>query len=462
MMPNTVSWADSTITGPNGPVSTCTLHAGNSGSNGTAQSILAGENAVVVMPRDVLANGEYTVTVNTNSGSVTWSFAVDTNAPLQFDPPEPPPVNDTEPNGASSTFVPGEPFRLINSRKDIGTDRLLAGETVRIETGELDAEAISANFVAVWPSASGHLRLFNCTDEVPTVSTVNYVPGANRANQAIVPVDDGDFCVYSSAEVDLIVDVNGYYYGSSDESAFTPAFPERLYNSRDDAAGRLRAGVERRVQIIGAPDGPPANASAAALNVTAVGAPAIGYLQVYPCGAERSLETSTINYPAVAARPNTVVVGADDGGYVCLRSLRDVDVLIDYAGYFADGSGSQFTPLDPIRLFDSRQYSGPLNESTYGGRVRGGEELRLQIAGERGVPGDAKAVSINLTATQALSNLYVTAYPCGVRPGVSNLNTTPGATNANGAMVKLSESGELCLYARRDVHLLVDINGVWR
>jgi len=64
MMPGKVSNASATITGPNGPVGTCVLHAGNTGADGTARAILDGDNAVVVMPRDVLANGTYTVTVN--------------------------------------------------------------------------------------------------------------------------------------------------------------------------------------------------------------------------------------------------------------------------------------------------------------------------------------------------------------------------------------------------------------
>jgi hypothetical protein len=56
----------------------------------------------------------------------------------------------------------------------------------------------------------------------------------------------------------------------------------------------------------------------------------------------------------------------------------------------------------------------------------------------------------------------VTAYPCGVVPNVSNLNfsqSTPAI--ANGALVPLSATGELCLFTSNDVHLVVDINGVW-
>jgi len=87
MMPNDVTAANSTLTGPNGPIQTCTLHKGNV-SDGTAQAILDGDNAVIVMPRDPLADGAYTVTVNSDAGSVTWSFNINRNAPLWEVPPE--------------------------------------------------------------------------------------------------------------------------------------------------------------------------------------------------------------------------------------------------------------------------------------------------------------------------------------------------------------------------------------
>ena len=93
MMPNGVSGATSSLVGPSGPVQTCTLHQGNTGANATAQAILRSDNAVVVMPRDVLANGTYTATVDTPGGSATWSFTIDNlcaaRVPAQAARPDP-------------------------------------------------------------------------------------------------------------------------------------------------------------------------------------------------------------------------------------------------------------------------------------------------------------------------------------------------------------------------------------
>ena len=78
------------------------------------------------------------------------------------------------------------------------------------------------------------------------------------------------------------------------------------------------------------------------------------------------------------------------------------------------------------------------------------------------MPGNAKAASVNITSVVAGSSAFITAYPCGSLPLASNLNISPWQqVTANGAMVKLSNEGDLCLYSSSDVHLVLDINGVW-
>ena len=60
----------------------------------------------------------------------------------------------------------------------------------------------------------GHLRLFAPGTTMPTVSTVNYVPGTTRANNAVAPLKAGEvavFCSQASGSVHLILDVNGYF-----------------------------------------------------------------------------------------------------------------------------------------------------------------------------------------------------------------------------------------------------------
>jgi hypothetical protein len=89
--------------------------------------------------------------------------------------------------------------------------------------------------------------------------------------------------------------------------------------------------------------------------------------------------------------------------------------------------------------------------------------ITLAVAGQRGIPSEAKAVSINLTATGAANGSFLTAYPCGARPTASNVNIAPNQISvANAAMIKLGPEGTLCVYALTDVHVIIDINGVWQ
>ena len=461
MMPNPVNTSNATLTGPDGPIPTCVLDRSNTGADATAQAILGNDNAVVVVPRTVLANGDYSVTVNTDAGTASWTFKVDTNAPLAVGPPE---VPDTEPATPAARFESVAPFRKVDTRQGDGAVRLQAGKTTRVNivSGRTDVTAVSANFVAIDPTATGYLTLYNCTTNVPTVSTLGYGPGDAIANQAIVPLQDGDICVYSKAAVDVVIDVNGYY-STTAGSGFVPVSPRRLYDSRNPGQIALAANTERELVVAGVAPGAPADATAVALNATVVGPTQPGYLQVYPCGSPSASNISTVNYQPGDIKPNTVVTPVTDTGSICVRSLTATDVVIDLLGYFDDTAGFEFEALDPVRLFDSRSPYAELNTATAGQRLRGGQTIRLKIAGARGIATDAQAVSINLTMTDSPTGSYVTAFPCDSRPDTSNANLVPwDVVSATGAMVKLSPEGDLCLYAGYDTHVVIDINGVWR
>ena len=122
----------------------------------------------------------------------------------------------------------------------------------------------------------------------------------------------------------------------------------------------------------------------------------------------------------------------------------------------------RFTAAVPFRLTDTRDATWPeLHAGTGGGRVRGGEILRIPVAGVRGIAGSARAVAANFTVTGATSAGFVTAFPCGSVPTTSTVNFDGPAAVANGAHIPLSAAGELCVFASNDVHVIVDVNGWW-
>ena len=106
LMPEAVNGNVTTVvTGPNGILPTCGLSRLN--TDGTAQAILAADNAIIAIPRNPLAAGTYTVTVTSQARSVTWSFTVDPAAAFGTATPAP----TAAPSGPASGFQPLTPAR---------------------------------------------------------------------------------------------------------------------------------------------------------------------------------------------------------------------------------------------------------------------------------------------------------------------------------------------------------------
>ncbi|MCU1362001.1 MAG: hypothetical protein JWN99_3290 [Ilumatobacteraceae bacterium] len=457
LMPEAVSGAVSaTISGPNGPLPTCALSQQN--TTEVAKQILQGDNAVVAIPRAPLDPGTYTVTVTTQARTVTWSFTVDPAAALGSAPPA-----QALPTGSAVGYRPLTPARVVDTRQGQGATRLAAGVMKRIQItgfGNVPdgSAAISGNFTVVGPTSGGYVTVWNCSDVRPVVSTLNFAAGDVASNGATVPLDaTGGLCVYSNVGTDLVVDVNGSY-GSAGDSKFTPVSPVRLLDTRESGQ-RVSAGQTLQLQI-GGVAGIPNNLAAATLNVTSVNAGSDGFVTVYPCDGDRPT-VSNLNPRPGRVRPNLVVTPVSAAGTVCLYSLQDVDLVVDATGYLKSGNGKRFTPSTPFRMIDTRDSRTELQAGTGGGPVRAGQTIEIQIAGARGVPSNAKAVSINLTVTGASQGGYLTAYPCGDRPTTSTANYAANEAVSNGAQLPLSPTGTLCVYSMQDAHVIVDVNGWW-
>jgi uncharacterized protein (DUF1501 family) len=122
-------------------------------------------------------------------------------------------------------------------------------------------------------------------------------------------------------------------------------------------------------------------------------------------------------------------------------------------------SPTEFVSMNPQRLFDTRDGTGgrlgPLGQ---------GESWPFSIRGQFGVPAEAIAVAINLTAVDATIPTFVTAWPGGQdRPTTSNLNPVPGMAVPNLAIVRLGNAGDVNFFNNSgSVHLLADVVGYFR
>jgi len=464
MMPANVTTASATLVGPSGPIPTCVLHKSN--TSGTASSILGGDNAVVVVPAAPLTTGTYTVSVGSNGGNANWTFTVDPTAALTPVPTAPPaPLGHTAALTSQMPFEPMTPFRFADSRSNLTLDRLPANQQIRVRIAgrsglPADITAISANFTGVGSSAAGYLTASNCADADPSFSTLNYEADDGVPNQAIIALSGGDLCLFSSQATDIVIDINGYVSPTATQ-VFIPVAPQRLFDSRPSAQP-LRVGQVLRVAVAGGASPAPAGAVAVAVNLTGVMPDETGWIRAFPCDAPEPT-SSSLNPRIGRARANSAIIPTAADGTICLTSNVTSHVIVDITGWFGKGDGQQFVPISPIRLADTRQTHRVLNGGAGPVMLVPGRELRVQIAGTRGIGADVRAATLNLVAVGATSPGFIVAVPCGQPSNVSNVNfTSESGAVANGANVQLDAAGSICVTTSAPTHVLVDITGVWK
>ena len=189
---------------------------------------------------------------------------------------------------------------------------------------------------------------------------------------------------------------------------YLPVDPTRVIDTRDTAGQRLAAGGTLTVDLsVLAPTQVGTDAAAVALNVTAAGPAAAGYLTVWPCGSPQPL-ASSVNFLAGQARGAQATTLLGPGRTMCIFSNAATDVVVDLQGVFAATGGLLFEPITPDRKVDTRNT---------------GRQSTITVQ----APTDAKAVAATLTVTGGSSAGFLSAFPCsGTIPKVSNVNWQAG------------------------------------
>jgi hypothetical protein len=145
-----------------------------------------------------------------------------------------------------------------------------------------------------------------------------------------------------------------------------------------------------------------------------------------------------------------------------LTLLASLAALTLTANVFAQSGPYQYFPLSPCRAVDTRG-----NDGVNGGPKLGQDATRnFQMRGVCGVPTSAKAVSLNVTVTQAIQPSWLAVWPSGTtRPNVSMINfEASDPALANGIIVGLSTATQdLSVYNNfGSVHVLVDVTGYFQ
>ncbi|MBK5306755.1 MAG: hypothetical protein JJD92_08735 [Frankiaceae bacterium] len=177
-------------------------------------------------------------------------------------------------------------------------------------------------------------------------------------------------------------------------------------------------------------------------------APASSFSHLYdtdfPAGNRDALMTPFIGDGEVVHEPGEVVLGMfGDTGWAVPQP-----------------PGVRYTPVEPVRIMDTRNGTGGLF-----GRLGTGRTVDLSVVGgSTGVPTSATAVVLNVTgvgpATSTDLRIYPTPTSGSAQPLVSNLNLRPGAIRANLVTVPVGDNGRVrILNSGGAPHVLADVQG---
>ncbi|WP_031262918.1 hypothetical protein, partial [Curtobacterium sp. B18] len=190
--------------------------------------------------------------------------------------------------------------------------------------------------------------------------------------------------------------------------------------------------------------GVPANATAVVVNVEVKSPTAAGYLRVTPAG--RDATVATQDFAAGQTIANLVTVRLAGGKIQAKLSRGSANGYFDVAGYYADGSGATYTPLNASRVF--------------GGTV-GTSPTKVPLAGKGGVPSNATAVVVNTQVSGPTAAGYVRVTPAGQDPGVVTQLFGAGQSLSNLAIVKLVNGAVQVKLSKGSATVYLDVAGYY-
>lgn len=235
---------------------------------------------------------------------------------------------------------------------------------------------------------------------------------------------------------------------------YVPLSPTRLLDTRDVAQGPNR--YSRAVgSIVDVPVSTitninPAFIGAVAVNITSVNSRAAGFAQAYPTNRSLFGGTSTVNVDTAGqTAANFAIVPIGDDGRISVYLPLGGNVIVDLMGYFTRNettpTDGRFVPLATPTEF----YKGSMDTTT-----NPSVTVSLPAFPTELVPtGQASAVVVNLTASNANRDGFLRLAPNGVDAGLLgpsnvNLSGTPGAQVTNVAIVPLGADGRIEIFSK--------------
>jgi hypothetical protein len=205
------------------------------------------------------------------------------------------------------------------------------------------ATAAVLNVTVTSVKKGGYTTVYPGGTALPGTSNLNST-GEDRANQAIVKLGaDGSVDVFSENGSDVLVDVAGYFTGSSAplsrSGLFIPIVPLRVLNTRDglnyDLNTQGKPGPNSTTYArVGEQGGIDTGyAGSVVTNVTAVDATAAGFVTVYVTGSKLP-GTSTLNPAKGETVPNHTTTALGTSGDIAMNTTAGAHFIVDAFGWY--------------------------------------------------------------------------------------------------------------------------------
>ncbi len=242
----------------------------------------------------------------------------------------------------------------------------------------------------------------------------------------------------------------GQYVGAAGK--YTPVTARRVLDTRS-GTGAPKAVLGPGGSVTIRPAGLPSDVTAVTLNLTTTATTGNTSVAAYPAG-QAFRGSSVLSTSPGRTTATAVTVGVGAGGAITLRnSFGTTHLIADLAGYYSKGSTAGLVGSFR-RVLDTRSGLGSPVQQVIPGRP-----LTLTIGN---LPAGTRAVNLNLTATRAQGDGFLTAYAGGAgRPGTSDLNYTAGGTVANMATVPVGRGGTVTIYATAPTDVVADLSGIF-
>jgi uncharacterized repeat protein (TIGR03803 family) len=199
------------------------------------------------------------------------------------------------------------------------------------------AQAYSLNMTAIPRQPLNYLTVWPSGQKQPNVSTLNAPTGTITANAAIVTAGvNGEVAVYPTDDIDLVIDINGYFAALGAPSALSlyATAPCRVLDTRPPSGnGPFKGPLSPPVDILGSACPVPSQAQAYVFNATVVPSGSLGYLTLWPDGSGQPL-ASTLNAVDGAITSNMAIVPAGSGGKIDAYANGLTNLILDISGYF--------------------------------------------------------------------------------------------------------------------------------